>query len=75
MMQRPQKRSLTLNGHRTSVSLEDEFWQEFLRIAQDQGKAINALAVEIDHARGVEIGLASAFRLFVLSHALGRPFP
>jgi predicted DNA-binding ribbon-helix-helix protein len=75
MMQRPQKRSLTLNGHRTSVSLEDEFWQEFLRIAQDQGKAINALAVEIDHARGVEIGLASAIRLFVLSHALGRPFP
>ncbi|WP_370694216.1 ribbon-helix-helix domain-containing protein, partial [Klebsiella pneumoniae] len=31
MMQRPKKRSLTLNGHRTSVSLEDEFWQEFLR--------------------------------------------
>ncbi|MDA8907863.1 ribbon-helix-helix domain-containing protein, partial [Planktomarina temperata] len=26
MMQRPKKRSLTLNGHRTSVSLEDEFW-------------------------------------------------
>ncbi|WP_347830681.1 ribbon-helix-helix domain-containing protein, partial [uncultured Planktomarina sp.] len=55
MMQRPKKRSLTLNGHRTSVSLEDEFWLEFLRIAQEQGKAINALAVEIDHARGVEI--------------------
>lgn len=75
MMQRPKKRSLTLNGHRTSVSLEDEFWQEFLRIAQEQGKAINALAVEIDHTRGVEIGLASAIRLFVLSQALGRPFP
>jgi len=75
MMQRPKKRSLTLNGHRTSVSLEDEFWLEFLRIAQEQGKAINALAVEIDHARGVKIGLASAIRLFVLSHALGRPFP
>ena len=73
-MQRPKKRSLTLNGHRTSVSLEDEFWQEFLRIAQEQGKAINALAVEIDHKRGVEIGLASAIRLFVLSHARGRPF-
>ncbi len=46
MMHRPKKRSLTLNGHRTSVSLEDEFWLEFLRIAQEQGKAINALAVE-----------------------------
>ena len=75
MMQRTKKRSLTLSGHRTSVSLEDEFWLEFLRIAQEQGKAINALAVEIDHARGVETGLASAIRLFVLSHALGRPFP
>ena len=75
MMQRTKKRSLTLSGHRTSVSLEDEFWLEFLRIAQEQGKAINALAVEIDHARGVEVGLASAIRLFVLSQALQRPFP
>ena len=74
-MHRPKKRSLTLNGHRTSVSLEDAFWLEFLRIAQEQGKAINALAVEIDHARGAEVGLASAIRLFVLSQALGRPFP
>ena len=67
--------SLTLDGHRTSVSLEDEFWWEFLRIAQGQGKPINALAVEIDHMRGVDLGLASAIRLFVLAQALGRPFP
>ena len=73
-MERPKKRSLTLDGHRTSVSLEDEFWLEFLRIAQNQGKAINALAVEIDHARGINLGLASAIRLFVLAQALGRPF-
>ena len=75
MMERPKKRSLTLDGHRTSVSLEDEFWWEFLRIAQSQGKPINALAVEIDHMRGVDLGLASAIRLFVLAQALGRPFP
>ena len=74
-MQRPKKRSLTLDGHRTSVSLEDEFWREFLRIAQEHGKAINTLAVEIDHARGVDLGLASAIRLFILAQALGRPFP
>ena len=74
-MERPKKRSLTLDGHRTSVSLEDEFWREFLRIAQGQGKALNALAVEIDHVRGVDLGLASAIRLFVLAQALGRPFP
>ena len=74
-MERPKKRSLTLDGHRTSVSLEDEFWREFLRIAKGQGKAINALAVEIDHVRGVTLSLASAIRLFVLAQALGRPFP
>ena len=74
-MGRPKKRSLTLDGHRTSVSLEDEFWREFLRIAKNQGKAINALAVEIDHVRGVTLSLASAIRLFVLAQALGRPFP
>lgn len=74
-MERPKKRSLTLDGHRTSVSLEDEFWREFLRIAKNQSKAINALAVEIDHVRGVHLSLASAIRLFVLAQALGRPFP
>ena len=74
-MERPKKRSLTLDGHRTSVSLEDEFWREFLRIAKGQSKAINALAGEIDHVRGMELSLASAIRLFVLAQALGRPFP
>ncbi len=63
---RPRKHSLTLNGHRTSVSLEDAFWQEFCRIAHDQGHPINALAAKIDADRGMEIGLASAIRLFVL---------
>ena len=65
-MSRPRKRSLTLRGHRTSVSLEDEFWDAFRGIAEEQGKPINALAAEIDEARGMESGLASAIRLFVL---------
>ncbi len=64
-MARPQKHSLTLRGHRTSVSLEDEFWRAFVQIAEKRGVAINALAAEIDEARGVESGLASAIRLFV----------
>ncbi len=66
MTARPVKRSLTLRGHRTSVSLEDEFWREFCRIARERGKAINALAAEIDAARGTEAGLASAIRVYVL---------
>ncbi|NNF90223.1 MAG: ribbon-helix-helix domain-containing protein [Boseongicola sp.] len=66
MTGRPVKRSLTLRGHRTSVSLEDEFWQAFRRIAARKGRAINDLAAEIDAERGTETGLASAIRLFVL---------
>ncbi|WP_372921040.1 ribbon-helix-helix domain-containing protein [Roseovarius sp.] len=65
---RPVKHSLTLHGHRTSVSLEDEFWQAFRAIAAARGQPLNALAAEIDAARGVDTGLASAIRLFVLRH-------
>jgi predicted DNA-binding ribbon-helix-helix protein len=68
MTGRPVKRSLTLRGHRTSVSLEDEFWQAFREIAAHNGKAINELAAEIDIARGLESGLASAIRVYVLRH-------
>ena len=67
-MSRPVKRSLTLHGHRTSVSLEDEFWQAFRDIAAAQNKPINVLAAQVDEARGTDSGLASAIRLFVLAH-------
>lgn len=65
-MSRPLKRSLTLKGHRTSVSLEDEFWYEFRRIAKEKDRPINDLAAEIDAGRAPDLGLASAIRLFVL---------
>lgn len=65
-MSRPKKHSLTLNGHRTSVSLEDEFWDAFRKIASDQSRPINDLAAEIDAARAPDTGLASEIRLFVL---------
>ncbi|MGO4916837.1 ribbon-helix-helix domain-containing protein [Pseudogemmobacter sp. W21_MBD1_M6] len=68
MSTRPQKRSLTLKGHRTSVSLEDEFWSAFRELAAEEDKAINVLAAEIDAARDVETGLASAIRLYVLRY-------
>jgi len=67
-MTRPEKHSLTLKGHRTSVSLEPEFWRAFRDIAALKSIPINALAAEIDADRGVEMGLASAIRLFVLRH-------
>ena len=71
-MSRPVKRSLTLRQHRTSVSLEDEFWTAFRDIAEKQGRAINELAAEIDAARDIETGLATAIRLFVLAYSRDR---
>lgn len=62
---RPVKRSLTLRGHRTSVSLEDAFWRAFREIAETRGLTLNALATEIDETRG-DVGLASAIRVHVL---------
>lgn len=66
MSGRPKKHSLTLRGHRTSVSLEDPFWEAFCEIAASENRPLNALAAEIDTARGTDMGLASAIRLFVL---------
>ncbi len=65
---RPAKRSLTLRGHRTSVSLEDEFWRAFRDIAAEKELPINELAALIDADRGSVIGLASAIRLYVLKY-------
>ncbi|MBY6114320.1 ribbon-helix-helix domain-containing protein [Mameliella alba] len=70
MSGRPVKHSLTLKGHRTSVSLEDVFWREFRRIAREKGMTINALASEIDVTRDPEVGLASSIRVYVLQEAL-----
>ena len=66
---RPVKRSLTLHGHRTSVSLEDAFWEEFRRLATRDGLPLTQLAERIDEARG-NVGLASAIRGYVLERAL-----
>ncbi|WP_435169484.1 ribbon-helix-helix domain-containing protein [Falsirhodobacter sp. 1013] len=64
-MNGPEKHSLTLHGHRTSVTLEPEFWKAFREIADEDGKAINLLAAEIDAERG-DANLASAIRVYVL---------
>lgn len=68
MSGRPVKHSLTLRGHRTSVSLEEEFWRAFRTIAHERDLPINALAAEIDETRDVDTGLASAIRVYVLNH-------
>lgn len=68
MSARPAKHSLTLRGHRTSVSLEAEFWQGFRELAGVREMGLNELAAEIDAGREGDIGLASAIRLAVLRY-------
>lgn len=63
---RPVKRSVTLSGHRTSVSLERIFWEEFQRLATARGVSVNALASTLDAERTPPASLASAIRVFVL---------
>ena len=75
MTARPVKHSLTLRGHRTSVSLEDEFWRAFRQIAAEKGQPVNVLATAIDEARDSDIGLASAIRIYVLRYYRDRVAP
>jgi predicted DNA-binding ribbon-helix-helix protein len=59
------KRSLTIAGHRTSVSLEDAFWRRLRRIAVERGLSVNGLAAMVDSVRG-DANLSSALRVYVL---------
>jgi predicted DNA-binding ribbon-helix-helix protein len=59
------KRSVAIAGHRTSVSLEQSFWDELKRLAQERGVSVNALIADID-ARRARTNLSSAIRLEIL---------
>lgn len=61
-----QKRSLSLEGHRTSLALEPEFWAVLERAAAARQLSLAALVTEIDVSRG-ERALASACRVFALA--------
>jgi len=61
------KHSISLHGHRTSFSLEDEFYTELTRIADAREFSLAAIIAEIDDSRDGEINLSSAIRLFVLA--------
>jgi len=61
------KRSIVLAGHKTSVSLEDAFWDGLKDIAKGQRKTLSDLVSSIDTDRK-HGNLSSALRLFVLSH-------
>ncbi len=61
------KRSLTVAGHRTSISLEDAFWAALRDIAAARASTVAALVAEVDRGRGA-VNLSSAIRVFVLDH-------
>jgi predicted DNA-binding ribbon-helix-helix protein len=63
------KRSVSIAGHRTSISLEDAFWTELKAIAVKRAVPISALVAAIDAERA-SANLSSAIRVFVLSTAL-----
>jgi predicted DNA-binding ribbon-helix-helix protein len=62
---RIRKRSVRLEGHRTSVSVEEPFWSELAGIARSRGLSLDRLIAEIDRERSGN--LSSAIRLFVLA--------
>jgi predicted DNA-binding ribbon-helix-helix protein len=66
------KRSVAVAGHRTSVSLEEPFWEALQEIARSRGIAVQALIGQIDAARG-EHNLSSAIRVFVLDAVRSQP--
>ena len=73
MSTKPKKRSLTLKGHRTSVSLEDKFWNEFCKLANRKKISVNELASQLDETRELNsISLASLIRDLVLADLLKR---
>lgn len=60
------KHSATLHGHRTSFSLEDEFWEELKRLAAERQISIASLIADVDDARPSDSNLSSALRVHVL---------
>jgi predicted DNA-binding ribbon-helix-helix protein len=61
------KRSIIIGGHKTSVSLEDDFWNALKEIAQERGESVRHLIASID-ANRQSANLSSALRIFVLRH-------
>jgi predicted DNA-binding ribbon-helix-helix protein len=62
------KRSVSLSGHRTSYSIEDEFQAALLDIANARSISLAKLIAKVDGARSPETNLSSALRVAVLQH-------
>lgn len=60
------KRSIKIGAHSTSITLEDDFWNELLRIAHENNKSLNMIVTDIDAQRHQAQNLSSAIRVFIL---------
>ena len=65
------KRSIVIAGHKTSVTLEDEFWSALKEIARSRKVTLSDLVAEVDTHRR-QANLSSAIRVFVLNHYRAR---
>ncbi|HPG88428.1 MAG TPA: ribbon-helix-helix domain-containing protein [Hyphomicrobium sp.] len=73
-MTRPVKRSFSIDGHRTSISLEAAFWDALKKAAEEDRVAIASLVAAIDKERG-SAGLSSAVRVWLLRRFQARAAP
>ncbi|MBV1694718.1 MAG: ribbon-helix-helix domain-containing protein [Hyphomicrobiales bacterium] len=64
---KPIKRSFTIAGHRTSISLEQPFWTALKDVAAEQRQPLAQIIQRIDQERG-DANLSSAVRVFLLAH-------
>lgn len=69
------KRSITIAGHRTSISLEEEFWRALGEIAKARDQSLAGLIAAIDGRRSRGTNLSAAIRIYVLEWFRSRTAP
>jgi predicted DNA-binding ribbon-helix-helix protein len=67
------KRSITIAGHATSLTLEDEFWDALKEISASKGLSIAGMIRQIDAQNEERTNLSSAIRIFILLHYRQKP--
>ncbi|MGN0929878.1 MAG: ribbon-helix-helix domain-containing protein [Alphaproteobacteria bacterium] len=65
-----EKHSITLMGHKTSISIEREFWEELQKISKAQNKSINEIISSIDIGKH-NGNLSSSIRVFIIQYLKG----
>lgn len=68
------KRSIIVSGHRTSVSLEDEFWAELKKVAHTEDVSLNTLLSQLDELRPADSNFSSFIRVWLFKR-VQNPIP